>query len=67
MTTSKPHRHRAATAGPASAYLGPVRGAVRANPLAHGWVTYTYTCACGAVKAVNRNGRHAEHGPWSGS
>jgi hypothetical protein len=58
------HRHRAATSGPASAYLGPVRRAVRQNRQAHGGVTYVETCACGAAKVVNRNGRHAEHGPW---
>ena len=34
------------------------------NPMAHGGTTETEYCRCGAVRDVNRNGCHAEIGPW---
>lgn len=65
VTTGGTHRHRAARRGRACGFAGPVRDAARRNPKAHGGVRYFETCACGAVKVVNRNGSHAEHGQWS--
>lgn len=38
------------------------------NPAAHGGITYRVACvACGAERAVNVNGNHAEYSPWSPS
>jgi hypothetical protein len=57
-----PHRHTITTI-----LTRPFVGAVtqRQNVAAHGCVTEVQTCSCGAVRAVNINGRHVERGSWS--
>ena len=42
---------------------GPVAGAEE-NRAAHGGVTCTEYCRCGARRAANLNGRHVEQGKW---
>lgn len=39
--------------------------AVRVNHRAHGCVTYSETCSCGAKRLVNANGTSREVGPWT--
>lgn len=55
------HQHRAKTT-----VVTPFIGAVSRseNRWAHGGVTFVHRCSCGAVKKVNANGCHREHGPW---
>lgn len=47
-------------------YSGPVVTRDQ-NPGAHGNVCVVETCACGAVRSVNVNGRHVESGEWGES
>lgn len=35
------------------------------NPAAHGGITRTEHCSCGAVRRVNVNFGHIESGPWA--
>ncbi len=35
------------------------------NPAAAGGICLHQTCACGATRKVNQNGRHAERGEWT--
>lgn len=58
------HRHRCATSiivGYTGTVPRPVCGENRA---AHGAVCVVETCACGAVRRTNSNGRHDERGAW---
>ena len=58
------HRHRHRMVWTAFfCYAGPIAGA-EPNPAAHGGITETQRCACGAVRQLNVNGRHVEAGPW---
>lgn len=34
------------------------------NPMAHGNICVIETCACGATRRTNVNGRHTEEGDW---
>ena len=46
----------------------PYTGGVHAsdeNRGAHGDITEVHTCECGAIRRVNRNGRHTETGSWA--
>ena len=56
------HRHRTVRTD-VRCFVGPIAGA-EPNPAAHGGVTETQRCACGAVRQLNVNGRHREVGPW---
>lgn len=47
-------------------FSGPIADAKRPNPLAHGNITRTETCSCGATRQVNVNGTHKEIGSWIG-
>ena len=58
------HRHRHRMVWTAfRCYSGPIAGA-EPNRAAHGNVTETQRCACGATREINVNGRHIEAGPW---
>lgn len=54
------HRPRIVTTGP---FFAPV-GSARENPAAHGNITLTQTCGCGAMRMVNVNGEAREVGQW---
>lgn len=56
-------KHRAKTEKMTS-YSAPAADGERENPAAHGGVAYHQTCACGATRLVNANGRAVERGPW---
>ena len=43
-------------------FTGPVSR--QQNQAAHGGITRTETCRCGATRRVNVNGRHEEAGDW---
>lgn len=56
------HKHRRAYEGSPYAFdhcLSP-----ECNPVAHGNVSVTVFCRCGASRQENRNGGFAEAGPW---
>ena len=57
------HRHRAKTRE-TRGYMGTVRAPVEENRAAHGGVTHVDTCACGARRETNSNGRFVERGQW---
>ena len=57
------HRHKTKTITAPSAYIAPA-SVTRQNRRAHGGYSCLHICACGAIKAVNVNGWHKEHGPW---
>lgn len=63
------HHHRQSRAKEAQERAGvpyPFTGAVAwpENPRAHGGHTRVQVCACGATRAVNRNGGEREYGQW---
>ena len=65
MTTQKcNHVHTHETA--ARCYQHPVALApyTDENPMAHGNITVTERCVCGAERDVCRNQGHVENGPW---
>lgn len=45
-------------------FSGPIAGASRENPKAHGNVTIVEECSCGAQRYVNVNTLERETGPW---
>ena len=45
-------------------YRYPVGPASRQDERAHGGVCHVETCACGAQRETNANGRHVERGFW---
>lgn len=55
------HKHRAKTTT-TRAYTGSVSR--DENRAAHGGVCHHETCACGAERRINSNGRHEERGAW---
>lgn len=55
--------HRAVREGEAHGYQGSV-SPYNENRAAHGGVTYSEYCACGARRSVNSNNWHREEGPW---
>ena len=57
------HRHRPVKTI-TRAYLGPIYGALRPDPRAHGNVYVTDLCACGAIRETNRNQGFAETSGW---
>lgn len=57
------HQHKAVTSS-THGYTAPIPGA-RYEPRAHGAVTIRETCACGAFRRTNSNGRFDERGPWT--
>lgn len=64
MSKATKHRHRAKKGeGRTLPFMGPV-DSQRPNPAAHGNVREVDGCACGATRATNINGRHAEVGRW---
>lgn len=56
------HTHAVVTSIRERAFSHPV--ARDENPAAHGWITRTEECACGARREVNVNQAHREEGPW---
>ena len=56
------HRHRTVRTD-FRGFVGPIAGA-EPNRAAHGGITETHRCACGATRRLNVNGRHLEVGPW---
>jgi hypothetical protein len=46
-------------------FAGPVVAASDAHRAAHGNITRHATCACGASRRMNINGRHVEAGAWT--
>lgn len=64
MTTTTKHVHEAIPEKTETrCYSGSVNP-WHENRAAHGGVTLHEECSCGAVRAVNSNGRHAENGEW---
>jgi hypothetical protein len=61
MATINRHKHRVIRAE-VRCFSGPVKQPQ--NVAAHGGVTETQHCACGATRKVNVNGRHEECGSW---
>ena len=63
--STKSHRHSVKTES-IRAYTGGVAtgGRYPQNPMAAGGVCTVQTCACGAIRKINSNGRHQERGPW---
>lgn len=61
-TTTTTHRHRA-DRSETRAYSSCVTP-YRCNPAAHGHVTITDICRCGARRSTLINGRHEERGRW---
>ena len=60
------HRHASKSASEDRCFFHPVffEPFTSENKAAHGGVTYTETCDCGAVRYVNQNGGFVEYGPW---
>ena len=56
------HKHRTKTISEPQPFRGSVASPQR--KAAHGGYSETHTCSCGAIKTVNKNGVHAEHGRW---
>ena len=66
MTTTTEHRHRPkGDAIDVYSYTGPIDGACRPNPRAHGNVCYVERCSCGARRVTNVNTGEREYGPWT--
>jgi len=60
----KLHRHRAVKAlARECAYLGPA-DTQHQKPAAHGGISRTDKCRCGAYRRSNHNGPHREYGNW---
>lgn len=61
------HKHKAKTEI-TRGYTGTARGAHYTakgeNRSAHGGICHVETCACGATRETNSNGRHMERGTW---
>lgn len=58
--------HSAEQTSPSRPYMGgvAVHQITAENRAAHGNITYTETCRCGATRSVNQNQRHLEFSPW---
>lgn len=63
MTTKSTHRHKAKTRT-TRGYFGGAYGAKHQEPRAAGGVCFVETCACGARRETNSNGRFEERGTW---
>lgn len=59
-----PHKHKPLTKRHVLPFIGPLAGARRPNPAAHGNVTERRMCRCGATQLVNVRAGHFEFGPW---
>ena len=61
------HQHKIKTSTDRG-FTGPVTdetaGRYAQNQAAHGNIVRIDTCACGAVRRTNINGRHREYGRW---
>lgn len=61
----KTHKHKAKPALTRErCFSGPVSGA-EPNRAAHGNITVTEQCQCGATRKTNVNGHHVERGGWA--
>ena len=60
------HKHRKSRSNKVSEYVRPFFGQVAwpGNPRAHGGITTTEVCSCGAKRAINCNMGHIERGEW---
>lgn len=61
--TERTHRHTAADTDERP-FDGPITSARQPNTAAHGNITETDKCRCGAERRRNVNGRHVETGQW---
>jgi hypothetical protein len=57
------HRHRAVRRGDDWGWVACVADGTSCHA-AHGGITYTEYCSCGAARRVEVNGAHRAKGPW---